>query len=42
MAALEQNSQESEKLMSKAREEKLQHLEDLHKANKKIAELEEK
>lgn len=40
IAALEKTSQESEKLIAEARSERLKHMDELHDANKKCAELE--
>jgi len=40
IAALERTSQESEKLIAEARSERLRHMDELHIANKKFAELE--
>jgi hypothetical protein len=42
IAALERTSQESEKLIAEARSERLRHMDELHIANKKFAELEGK
>ena len=42
MAALEQSSQEAERLISESKSERLQHLEDLYNANRKSAEFEAK
>ena len=40
MAALEQNSKETEKLISECREDRLKHLEEVYRANRRCAELE--
>ena len=42
IAALERTSQESEKLIAEARNERLKHMDEIHLANKKFAELESK
>ena len=40
IAALEQSSVETEKIIADARHERLQHLEEVYQANRKVAELE--
>lgn len=42
IAALERTSQESEKLIAEARNERLKHMDEIHFANKKFTELESK
>ena len=42
IAALEQNSVETERMIQEARSEKLKHLEEVYTANRKSAELEAK
>lgn len=40
IAALEKTSAESERLMAEARNEKIRHMDELHSAQKKVADLE--
>lgn len=42
IAALEKTSQETEKIIAEARNEKIRHMDEVHAAQKKVADLESK